>query len=132
MPTRIVDIDKVISRDATMLVGGEEYLLPGDPPVAFYLEYLDLTERVDEAETAADEAPILRELHDMALRLFKIRSPELDTLPIGIGSLLGGLGLYFFGGGEVIDDPPVKRPARKAGTRNTTRNTSKKSPSSRS
>lgn len=132
MATRIVDIDKVVSRDAVMVVDGVEYQLPGDPPVELYLQFIHLSEQIDEAENGVDEAPLLQELHDLAVRLFRLRSPELDALPIGVSSLIGGLGLYFFGGGEVVEDPPVKRPARKAGTRNTSRSTSKTSRSSRS
>jgi hypothetical protein len=90
--TEILDLDAVVAQDIVVVLGGEEYRIPGDPPMEIYVQLLDLEQRGDEIaakdEAGADDA---REFLDSVLEpvyeLFAIRQPELerDTLRRKIG-----------------------------------------------
>lgn len=127
-----IDLDEVILADHKVRLAGREYLLPGDLPVE---QMLGLSHAWDQLSTREGEEhsgdELVRDLYDRALELFRVRQPDLESLPIGvvsIGRLIAGL----YGGLDDEATPaadPPSAPERKAGpARGKTRHSPSKAP----
>jgi hypothetical protein len=81
--TEILDLDAVVAQDIVVVLGGEEYRIPGDPPMEIYVQLLDLEQRGDEIDAREFLDSVLEPVYE----LFAIRQPELerDTLRRKIG-----------------------------------------------
>lgn len=111
---RIIDLDVAAPDDVEVVAHGETYLLPGDIPVPDYLAIVKASEALDEAEgEGALEAA--ERLYERVLDLFRVRQPDMDRLPVGMGQLVRLIqSLYGV-------EPDPQTPSRQAGTRSGTR-----------
>lgn len=121
--TRIIDLDESLPENVGVRLGGVVYELPGDIPIP---DYLAITKAADALDTAAGEDALERldDLYQRILALFQVHNPDLDKLPLGVASLVRLIQRLY--GVEDAADPqkPADKPA--AGTRNTSRKTTKR------
>lgn len=111
---RIIDLDVVAPEDTIVVIGGEEYTLPGDIPVPHMLAI----ERAASEFFADDEDTTERllALQAQVLKLFRIRQPDMDELPpLGLAGLIQFV-QAIYGPPEDEPDPPRPAPKRRSGT----------------
>lgn len=108
-----IDLDEVIVEDFTVKLAGQEYRLPGDVPVESMLRLARAWDRLVAGEGDSDEN--VAELSAQALALFRIRQPDLEGLPLGVGQI-GTLITRLYGIGDeeapAAVDPPKAGPER--------------------
>jgi hypothetical protein len=123
---RIIDLDTVVPDDITVILHGQEYLLPGDVPVPDWLEISKATDRIDTDPAAGQE------LYDLVLELFRLRQPELESIPLGARQMMTLVfGLYDTDTPEEAEeegDPPRAEEAPAGKTTSTSRKTRKARP----
>lgn len=125
---RIIDLDAVVPEDIVVKLTVEEdgrsverkYPLPSDIPIP---DFLRIARTLDSlTNLGADEAAeALEDAYELVLDLFRIKSPSLESLPIGPRRLLALIVQVY---GEE-DTPEPDRPTRR---RNGTRSTSRSKP----
>ena len=73
---KILNLDEITSDDKTVVVGGDEYVIPGDLPVSTMLRLIDNSNKVQEnpADVSAMQDGV-----DVLLDVFKIRKPDADV-----------------------------------------------------
>jgi len=84
---RIIKIGELLPADFVVeLSEGEQYTLPGDPPLELLLKIAELFERTENANGNADEVGLemLRELDAEILGLLRMRQPDLASSPFGV------------------------------------------------
>ena len=85
--TRIVKLGELLPADFVVeLPGGEQFTLPGDPPLELLLKIAELFERSENANGDGGDIGIevLRELDDQMLSLLQMRRPDLHSSPFGV------------------------------------------------
>ncbi len=103
---RIIDLDIIAPEGVTIRKGGVDYPIPGDPPVEVWL---GLVHAHDEYVTAGgtERADALQLFHDRMLDLFRIESPDLDSLPFGPAGMFSIVnGFYGADPDDEPEDPP--------------------------
>lgn len=113
---RIIDLDDLAPDDLTVRKGQQDYLLPGDPPLAMWLRVADAGDAFMASE-GEDQRVALDGLSGRMLELFQIRQPDMTELPFGTFGMFRLLaGIY---GTDPEPDPP--KPRRNGGGASTTK-----------
>jgi hypothetical protein len=85
---RIIKLGELLPADFVVELsdGGEQFTLPGDPPLELILKIAELFERTENVNGDAGEVGIemLRELDAEMLSLLRMRQPELTASPFGV------------------------------------------------
>jgi hypothetical protein len=84
---RIIKIGELLPADFVVeLSAGEQFTMPGDPPLELLLKIAELFERTENANGDAGEVglEVLRELDFQMLELLRMRQPELRASPFGV------------------------------------------------
>lgn len=84
---RIIKLGELLPADFVVeMAGGDQFTLPGDPPLELLLKIAELFERTENANGNAGEVglEILRELDKQMLHLLQMRRPDLDASPFGV------------------------------------------------
>lgn len=115
---RIIDLDALVPDDVEVVFGGETYPLPGDIPVELMLQVEAASQRLNTITDNEEGQDALGGLYDAVLELFRIRRPELESVPIGLKQCVMLIG-QLYAVEEPTPDPP--KPARRGGTTSTTR-----------
>lgn len=125
MPTqRIIDLDKIAPPDVVIVADGQEYRLPGDPPLAVWLPLVDAAETYNDSE-GAETQEALKDFADRMLTLFQVRDPGLQVLPLGSQQLFAVLRAIY--DTDLGEERPVDPPRRRAaGTTTSSRRTTPK------
>ena len=135
---RIIKLGELLPEDFTIeLPGGQQYTLPGDPPLELILRIAELFERSQDGEE--DEGvglEVLADLDAQMLKLLRMRDESVTSSPFGVlgvqhvvGALLDA---YNFGeaeGSSEEEDPP--KPASRSKRSSGSRSSSTSSASSR-
>lgn len=116
--TRIVKLGELLPADFVVeLPGGEQYTLPGDPPLELLLKIAELFERSENANGNADEVglEVLRSLDAEMLSLLRMRQPSLDASPFGVVGVQHVvaelLKAYDFAAVEEVEEDPENPPS---------------------
>jgi hypothetical protein len=123
---RIIDLDTVIPEDIIVRLNGEDYPLPGDIPVPDFLAISRATERLEEDPEVAEE------LYEHILGLFRVRRPDLESVPMGARQLMTLVFSLYDADPEPDGDPPRAEEAPAGKTTTTTRKPRPKKPTTAS
>jgi hypothetical protein len=102
---RIIDLNLINPPGVTVKLEGEQYRLPGDPPVPVWLGIIEAHDAYVTA-TGDDYAEALQLFHDRMLALFQIEQPDLDELPFGQARMFAVLAGFYGADVEAEEDPP--------------------------
>lgn len=106
--TRLVDLDKLISPDIRVRLGGHTYTLPGDLPADLYLEI-----NARAADDSANEYEGIADLHEKVLGLFRYKQPDLQSIPgLSLRQLLQAVGTIYGSDDADVDEDDVPPPRR--------------------
>lgn len=129
--TRLIDLSAVVPETVEVQLdaaGEEVYRLPGDLPVPDYLEISRLLERLQGEDSDAAETAFLA-LNEKVEGLFLEHNDVAPKLgPRQLGALVMSL---YEGLADGDDDPDPPKPAKRAGTRSSSRKRTTRSRSSR-
>lgn len=107
---KLVDLDKLVSPDIKVRIGGHDYVVPGDLPADLYLE---INQRAQEAGDLSEFEGI-KDLHERVLNLFRYRQPDLTEIPgVSLKQLLLAIGEIYGDGGEEETVEPARPPRQK-------------------
>lgn len=113
--TRIIDLDTLVPDDVDVVVNGETFRLPGDIPVETMLQVEAATQRLNTVTDQEEGQDALGGLYDAVLDLFRIRQPDLDSVPIGLKQCVLLIG-QLYAVEDSAPDPPRPAPKRRSGT----------------
>lgn len=85
--TRIIKLGELLPADFVVeMSGGQQFTLPGDPPLQLILKIAELFERTENMNGDAGEVglEVLQELDGQMLSLLRMRQPELTESPFGV------------------------------------------------
>ncbi len=117
--TRLLDLDKVLPADITVELRGQQYTLPGDPPLETYFKLLAIQEQAE--SDAGDEdtdaqRDLLQTIFDVTYELFAVHQPELDPAEfrkvIGVHSATTVLNQVVSMYSDAEESPNGDRPTR--------------------
>lgn len=117
---RIIDLDTLVPEDVEVVINGETYLLPGDIPVELMLQVEAATQRLNTVTDNEEGQDVLGGLLDAVTELFRIRQPDLETVPIGLKQCVMLIGQLYSAEEQPVD-PPKPAPKRRGGTTSTPR-----------
>jgi hypothetical protein len=106
---RVVDLDELFVPDVAVVIGGERYIVPGSPPMDYFLWMNDFIERTggENAVTMDD----VKALYEHTLALLRIHQPDLDRVPIGSAACFAFFNRVYMAGNTDGEDAEA-RPTR--------------------
>jgi hypothetical protein len=127
---RIIDLSSLVPEDIQVRLekDGELYPLPPDIPIPDYLAIAGAIETLDQG-APAEAVDKLGDIYDRVMDLFRIRTPDIEDLPIG-PRRLGELIIQVYGEVDATEEKSAARPPRRAGTRSSSPRPRRKSGSS--
>lgn len=115
MPT--IDLDELVPEDINFTFKGDTYTIPGDLTVDQTFDVVSVWTRAAEAELTGDQDKIRKTnqaLTDQLLQLFRIKHPDLESLPFGVAAYRAIVAQVLIAVGLTIEDeqdPPKPSPA---------------------
>lgn len=114
---RIVKLGELLPADFVIeMPGGQQFTLPGDPPLDLILKIAELFERSENADQNDGEfgIEVLRELDAELLRLIQMRQPDVYSSPFGVVGVMHVvetlLQAYNFAAAEDDEEDPENPP----------------------
>lgn len=111
----VKNLDAFNSPPFKILLGGQEYLVPGDYPIVDMLRADELQEKIT-AGDADQAAAAAKELYERILRLVQVNQPDVTELPLHPTTLLGFFQIAY---GDAEPEPDPTPPKKAASTRST-------------
>lgn len=118
----VTNLDDLAGPPKRVVLGGVEYLLPGDIPIDLFIEMADAEQSFDDEE--ADELAIIKNLRDRVLELFQFHQEDMESLPPGAGfrTVLQLVGAVYRAKGDDEEKPELEaaeedRPTKATPTR---------------
>lgn len=125
MAARLIDLDDLVPDDIDVKLHDVVYKLPGDIPVELMLRVEAAMQSFGSVKEREEGEAVAGDLLDAVTDLFRIRQPDLETIPIGLRGCVQLISeLYKVQGDK--PDPPKPAPKRRGGTTSTTRPRAKK------
>lgn len=117
-----IDFSPFAPKDLTVVLDGQEYAVPGDIPIPTVAKLVSGAEALDEAQ-GDDAYQQITALYDELLALFRIRQPDLDSLPIG-ARMLRPVIWALLNPALITDEEDAEDPPRAEEAASTTKTTS--------
>lgn len=120
----IIDVDELLPGDVAFVVGGVEYLVPGDPPLPMVLGLIETFQEMQaidgtDAATPDRVAELTGRLHEQVTEVFRIRDPQVE-LQVGMRGLVAIVAAILDRMGADVLEEGGARPRKGGRSRSTT------------